>query len=205
VNDQSRQFFVLLIGISVVAGAMWTAIIAPMTKRQTEDEAVLEAEKHEIATGRDVLERAVETDDVIRKLEGNAREYESLWAVAADASALYETLREFARESGVEIDRIEPRRVVLLPTLEGLLKEHEFKAERAGYQIDVHGSFESVARFVRAVQGGTGLSRIDTIRIIPGSTEGDLLDVVSATVCTSNVGLVGALPSFAQATAKEGS
>lgn len=195
-NDQTRQFMVLVIGISVVGGALWSAVIKPLADRQAEFREALDAETAEIRAGRDMLDAADETDLVTETLKENAAAYQSLWGVAADASSLYDTLREFARESGVSIDRIEPRRVVLGAAVEGVLKDYDLTAERAGYQVDVQGSFESVARFVRAVQSRTGLSRIDTIRISPGTTTGSSPDVVQATIATSHIGISGVLAAF---------
>ncbi|MEZ6318444.1 MAG: hypothetical protein R3B49_06780 [Phycisphaerales bacterium] len=198
-NDQTRQFFVLVVGVSVVGGALWSAVVNPMVKRQDEARAVFDAETAEIAAGRMILDQAGETDTVLHALERHADEYETLWAFAGNASNLYDIVRDFARDAGVTVDRIEPRNVTTNSEFGSLVKDNNLTIERAGYQIDVRGSFESVAQFVRAIQSGTGLSRIEAIRIEPGMTEGDSLDMVRASITTSHFGFDGALPAFADA------
>ncbi|GJM18831.1 MAG: hypothetical protein DHS20C14_10440 [Phycisphaeraceae bacterium] len=190
-NEDSRQFAVLVVGVAIVGGAAWHLGVRNLMVGLESDRAAMVQYAHEIEQGKaDFTPGAAE--QTLAAIEAHADKYRRVWAEGSDASLLYERLQNLAVRSGVRIENIEPGRGGSNAEEAARLKALGVKANREGYSIEISGSFTSIRSFLAAVQFDSGLARIESFRIQPAMNATDP-DMLHASVATSYRSIAGVL------------
>ena len=162
-------------GVIVLAGAAGIAIgvLAPMASRVDDLETQL----------RHARELAIRSGELMEKAptwRGKAEQCDAFdsWIgqqsrLAADPAELHELMTSIGERVGVEIDRIEPRKVSLDAGGRGrkAQKQPDLVEAAVGYSIDAVGSYQAIAEFVEALQNEGGFMRASAIRLAPYATE----------------------------------
>eukprot|EP00913_Durusdinium_trenchii_P006174 g5786.t1 len=129
--------------------------------------AGLAAATAEIEAGQaQIVASQQEPREVIQELREQAESLRRFWSISADASVLYEEIDAVAKRYGVVVERVEPSR----GGSKGAIGDEQEDApafNEIGYSIELVGSYEGVARFLRAIQNELGMARIDSVRITP--------------------------------------
>ncbi len=159
-----RQFTVIVIGLALIAGALWHLVLDPMRTALESERATLQADRDEIhkaanGPGQDQTER------VIEEIEAHATRFEAMWATSLDASGLYEMLQDKARRAGVQIQHIEPRRSTVASDVSEQIKDLGLDVSRITYAIEMVGDYNSIREFFRLFQEDGGLARVDSFRL----------------------------------------
>lgn len=104
---------------------------------------------------------------------------------SGDASTLYDKIGKLGQRCGVRTDRIDPVRVDA-PQVSGHGGKNAggVPLESYGYQIEVIGSYENIARFVDAINSETGVSYVGTLICEPWAQPGSAPKQVRATIGT---------------------
>lgn len=190
-NEQARQFAVLVGGVSVVAAAAWYAAVRPLAEALDADRRRLRSDCSEIERAHQTFDSAA-TEATIARIELHTQEWRSLWSMGNDAAALYERLQSLAHANGVRIERIEPRTSGINLRNRNELHDLKIDAQTTAYKVDLQGEFDQLVGFLDAVQRQTGLSRIDTIRIGPAPIATAPTNL-EATITTTHASLTAAL------------
>lgn len=105
---------------------------------------------------------------------------------SGDASTLYDKIGKLGQRCGVRTDRIDPVRVDAPQAAPGSAANHAsgVTLESYGYQIEVIGSYENIAKFVDAINSETGVSYVGSLLCEPWVQPGSAPKQVRATVGT---------------------
>ena len=106
---------------------------------------------------------------------------------SGDASTLYDKIGKLGQRCGVRTDRIDPVRVDAphAPVSgRGAKPNVGVTLESYGYQIEVIGSYENIAKFVDAINSETGVSYVGSLLCEPLAQTGSSPKLVRATVGT---------------------
>ena len=191
----ARAFAVRLTIVVALTAAGWQFIIRPMRTRVVERRAEIEAMRQEIDASTQAIEAQRATpEQVITDLRGRAADLRELWAVSADASRLYERFDALAHRYGITIERMEPKAAASQGTSPKDEEDTPHIAE-IGYSIELVATYDAVARFFRAVQGETGMVRVESFRIAPEESSGRE-PLVRASLRTVHYQVTGGLAAF---------
>lgn len=193
--DSTRSYVVRLAVVSAVACAAWYFGIRPMREGLVTKRATLSAMEAEISSGQELVERSeIVPELLINELRRAASSLRELWAISADASVLYDAIDTIAQRYAITIERMEPRRGVPARDARGEGEDRPVFNEIA-YTIDLLGTYENVARFLRAVQSELGMARVDSVRITPALSTDDPA-FIRASVTTTHYQAEGGLAAF---------
>lgn len=103
---------------------------------------------------------------------------------SGDASTLYDKIGKLGQRCGVRTDRIDPVRVDAPQLAPGHVHAGGVPLESYGYQIEVIGSYENIAKFVDAINSETGVSYVGSLLCEPWVQPGSAPKQVRATVGT---------------------
>ncbi len=106
---------------------------------------------------------------------------------SGDASTLYDKIGKLGQRCGVRTDRIDPVRVDpprAAVSGKGAKQDLGIALESYGYQIEVVGSYENIAKFVDAINSETGVSYVASLLCEPMVQPGSGPKQVRATVGT---------------------
>ncbi len=194
-TSAARSYIVRLCVASAVASAAWYFGVRPMRDNLEAQQASLAAAQSEIEAGQIQIMQGEQTPaETIADLRSSATAIEQLWAVSSDASQIYEAIDEIANRYGVVIERLEPRRGSAVVPSQDEQEDAPVFIE-LGYSIELVGSYEGVARFIRAIQNELGMARVDSFRISPALTQ-DLGAQIRASVRTTHYQVEGGLAAF---------
>ncbi len=194
-RSSARSYMVRLVVIVVLAAAGWRFLISPLHSRVQERRLMLETMREEVAAGTSQMEFQQSTpESVIVSLRNQAQALRDFWEVSADASSLYERFDALAHRYGVTIERMEPRKATAQPVRAEDEPDAPLIAE-IGYSIELIASYDAIARFMHAVQGETGMVRIDSFRIAPEAV-GYGEPRVRASLRTTHFQITGGLAAF---------
>ncbi|MEZ6243503.1 MAG: hypothetical protein R3B57_10725 [Phycisphaerales bacterium] len=197
-HSVTRTYFIRLIVVISLAVAGWRFLIGPMHTRVNERRATLDAMRDEIDAGSDQIQlQPTSPAEVIAELNHRADALRDLWGVSADASRLYERFDALAHRYGVTIERMEPRSGQNQSSSRADNPDTPQVAE-IGYSIELVATYDAVARFLHAVQGETGMVRIESFRVAPEPSRGHE-PMVRASVRTVHYQVTGGLTAFADA------
>lgn len=194
-NSSARSFLVRLVIVSAVACAGWYFVVRPMRENLTNQQAAIRSVNAEIDAGQaQIMMSGLDPNEAIEELRSTAQELEQLWGVSGDASVLYEAIDAVAHRYGVVVERMEPQRTPVSSQFE----EDEIDAptfHKLGFGIELVGSYEGVARFLRAMQNELGMARIESFRLSPALSQ-DRSAQVRASVRTIHFQAEGGLAAF---------
>ncbi len=190
-----RSYLVRLVIISALAAAGWRFIVRPLHARVQERDAMLQSMQQEVSAGNAHIQAQVTTPEaVISSLRRRADSLRETWSLSNDASRLYERFDALAHRYGVTIERIEPHAAGGNQRVPDPDDDVPVVSD-LGYSIELIGTYDAVARFMRAVQGETGLVRIESFRIAPEAA-GRGEPRVRASVRTMHFQISGGLAAF---------
>ncbi|MEL6740310.1 MAG: hypothetical protein AAFP26_06615 [Planctomycetota bacterium] len=151
--------------LSVAAALGWQMLVSPVL----EDLRIRQAEARGLVDT--IAERQAAIDALpmppqaaISKATEALETYRAFWAESSDTAGLYDHLTAVAGETGVQIERIEPRRI---GNSRAPARDLIIGFEPTGYRIDLLGDLETIAHFTGAVQRDTGLTVVESVRIVP--------------------------------------
>lgn len=187
-----RNHWVRVGAVSVAVIAGWHLVVSPTIERLRVRQALAEGLTQAIDHRQAAIDALPEhPETALERTARAAAAYEAFWAESSDTAGLYDRMTELAAETGVQIERIEPRRT----SSAGRRPSGEAIAfEPTGYRIDVLGDLQTIARFTGAVQRRTGLSVVDSLRIVPSGAASDEMSL-RASLRTSHYRIVGGLDS----------
>ncbi|MBX3323760.1 MAG: hypothetical protein KF757_12295 [Phycisphaeraceae bacterium] len=165
--------------------ALWSVMVAPMMQELGRKAKELESQQVLVAQGLEEIARA-EVDPVLlmNEFKAIAQEYESLWAISGDSTAVYKMFDELALIAGVSIDRIEPSRTGVRTD------DGQARLLHSGYVVELRGAYDRILAFIELTQTSMGLTRVTSVRMNPASTMSDG-SVVHAHLVTEHVGVSG--------------
>lgn len=199
----ARAFSVKLAVIASVSAAAWQFGIRPLRTDLAEKQASLAAIRSEVDGGLTRVSQQPRTPDaVIAELKAQADELRDAWDVAADASVLYEQFDAIAHRHGITIERLEPLHASdrTAPTQS---EEDTPSVTELAYAIELSGEYDSLTRFILAVQTETGLMRVESVRIAPAGTPAHRTRA-RASLRTTHFRVEGGLQAFAALSAPRG-
>lgn len=201
-STSARSYVVRLSVVSAVACAAWYFGIRPMRDSLESERATLSSMHAEIRAGQArITESEQDPVEVLTELRRSAVGLRELWGISEDASVLYETIDSIAQRYAITVERMEPRRGAKATDPMGEGEDRPVFNEIA-YSIDLVGTYENVARFLRAMQNELGMARVDTVRIGPALSQDDSTHV-RASVSSTHFQAEGGLAAFEAAATGE--
>lgn len=157
--------------VSVLLIVAWHWLVSPTHQRLRKRQAQAADLSQVLETRRSAIEALpAEPKAALDEIETGLAAYAELWQQSSNTAGLYDRLATLAASSGVQIERIEPRRVA---TTRGPARSGSLRFEAIGYRVDVIGNLASISRFTQAIQQQTGLSTVDAVRIVPTGLSDD--------------------------------
>ncbi len=194
-TSSARNYIVRLAVVSSVACAAWYFVVRPLGAGLEVQRVSLAAATAEIEAGQtQIIMSLQEPGEIIQELREQAESLKRFWSISADASVLYEEIDAVAKRYGVVVERVEPSR----GGSKGAVGDEQEDApafNEIGYSIELVGSYEGVARFMRAIQNELGMARIDTVRITPALSI-DQATQVRASIKSTHFQANGGLAAF---------
>lgn len=182
--------------VAMLLGASWTLIARPMQYRLERAAANVAKAQAQIDEAASVLESdPMDPAVAISTVTDHALRLQRMCDSSSDAGHLYETIGELAREHGLSIDRMDPKRITVASSVAKGGSAKGAKVEKgqptspavigSGYSIEVSGAFGSIASFVESIEERAGLSKVMFFKLLPGR---DLTrpDAVRATIETAH-------------------
>ncbi len=169
---------------AVLCALAWQIVAAPVHKRLAEASAAgAEQSAQLLAFDNSLNGMPILPEQIIATTQARAARLEELSRQTGDASSLYDALASVAKESGVRIERIEPRQ-----TGQGARNAAKSIVESTSFGVEVVGDYPSLVRFVDRAERSIGLTRVTGMRIRPtiAATEGEPAGLLATTVETSH-------------------
>jgi len=196
-SHAARSFLVRLVVVVALGVAGWRFLVSPMHTRVAERRATLDAMRQEINAGSQQMQLETDTPaQVIAELRRRADNLRDLWQVSSDASRLYERFDALAHRYGVTIERMEPRTATSQGS-SGPDAEDAPQIAEIAYSIELLGTYDAATRFLHAVQGETGIIRVDSFRVAPETARGPE-PIVRVSLRTTHYQVSAGLAAFSE-------
>lgn len=162
----SRKDITRIACTALIAGGAWYALARPAGERLAIARAQLANASTELDLRRTGAISTADSAGVLAELAARKAQLNERFDRSTEPSRIYDAYGRLAREVGVTVERIEPApasRVARQGTQSTPGGKTHF--QQRGFTIDVSGSYESVARFIGAVEGQLGLARVSAIQL----------------------------------------
>lgn len=151
-----------------VCGLAWQVIAGPIHQRLASANASVGSQQAEIVAYQESVSTMPETPErVIEQATTRAKAIEERSRQTGDASALYDALASVAKNTGVHIERIEPRQST--PSA----RVGKTAVESTSFGVDITGDFASLVKFVDQAESRIGLTRVNGLRVRPTIAQGE--------------------------------
>ncbi|MFU8830169.1 MAG: hypothetical protein ACNA8P_12150 [Phycisphaerales bacterium] len=171
-NPSTRDIFAQAVIVSALAFAASSMYIAPIVEDRDNTLATLQAINAEIYRSSDRDPRAGAAEAAIQTASRYRLAIDERSRYANDELALYETYRHLAEQTGITIDRFDPREIRATARPRGKDSAREVRPDfAAAVRIDATGDLPSVIDFIDRLGHEAGFVRIRSSRITPNGNQ----------------------------------
>ena len=182
-----KRFLIRGVIACAITVASYQMLIRPEYQRLAAAKLSLAAQQNELDEMKNLPHVVDDIPAAIVQMTQRRDQLKARLKDSGDASTLYDKIGKLGQRCGVRTDRIDPVRVDS-PQVAALGREATqagaVTLESYGYQIEVIGSYENIAKFVDAINSETGVSYVGSLLCEPLVQPGSAPKQVRATVGT---------------------